>query len=83
MTALNHSGVIASALHGTSSIVRAGGRVSVSQITWALIRARVRMANSSDTHFVFVPRSLEVHRLVRQGLYDGGLRYALVSFVEE
>jgi hypothetical protein len=27
--------------------------------------------------------SLEVHRLVRQGLYDGGLRYALLSFVKD
>jgi tocopherol O-methyltransferase len=51
-------------------------------LTIALAEAEKRDGVLSAWERARLEESLEVHRLVRQGLYDGGLRYALVSFVE-
>ena len=52
-------------------------------LTIALAEAEMREDVLSSWERARLRESLEVHRLVRQGLYDGGLRYALVSFVED
>jgi SAM-dependent methyltransferase len=52
-------------------------------LTIALAEAEKREEALSSWERARLEESLEVHRLVRQGLYDGGLRYALVSFVED
>lgn len=52
-------------------------------LTIALGEAEKREEVLSPWEFARLEESFEVHRLVRQGLYDGGLRYALVSFVED
>ncbi len=50
-------------------------------LTIALAQAEQREEILNPWELARLEESLEVHRLVRQGLYDGGLRYALVSFV--
>jgi SAM-dependent methyltransferase len=52
-------------------------------LTIALEEAEKREEVLSPWELARIEESFEVHRLVRQGLYDGGLRYALVSFVED
>ncbi len=52
-------------------------------LTIALAEAEKREEVLSSWERARLEDSLEVHRLVRQGLYNGGLRYALVSFVED
>jgi SAM-dependent methyltransferase len=51
------------------------------KLTIALAEAEKREEVLSSWERARLEESLEVHRIVRQGLYDGGLRYALVSFV--
>jgi len=52
-------------------------------LTMALAEQEKREDSLSSWERARLAESLEVHRLVRKGLYEGGLRYALVSFVEE
>jgi tocopherol O-methyltransferase len=51
------------------------------KLTIALAEAEKREEVLSSWERARLEESLEVHCIVRQGLYDGGLRYALVSFV--
>ncbi|HSD09614.1 MAG TPA: methyltransferase domain-containing protein, partial [Candidatus Binatia bacterium] len=52
-------------------------------LTIALAEAEKREEVLNSWERARLEESFEVHRLVRQGLYDGGLRYALLSFVED
>jgi SAM-dependent methyltransferase len=52
-------------------------------LTIALYEAEQREGRLSSWDRARFQESLEVHELMRQGLYDGGLRYALVSFVKD
>jgi tocopherol O-methyltransferase len=52
-------------------------------LTIALAEAEMREEVLTLSERARLERSLQVHGLVRQGLYDGGLRYALVSFVKD
>jgi tocopherol O-methyltransferase len=51
-------------------------------LTIALAQAEMREEVLTSSERERLRESLQVHSLVRQGLYDGGLRYALVSFVK-
>jgi tocopherol O-methyltransferase len=51
-------------------------------LTIALYEAEKREGMLSPWEQARFPEALEVHALMRRGLYDGGLRYALVSFVK-
>jgi tocopherol O-methyltransferase len=51
-------------------------------LTTSLYEAEKRAAMLSPWEQARFPEALEVHALMRRGLYDGGLRYALVSFVK-
>ncbi len=52
-------------------------------LTIALYEAEKREGVLSPWDRARFQEALEVHALMRQGLYDGGLRYALVSFVRD
>jgi SAM-dependent methyltransferase len=52
-------------------------------LTLALAEAEMREEVLTSSERARLKESLQVHSLVRQGLYDGGLRYALVSFVKD
>jgi tocopherol O-methyltransferase len=52
-------------------------------LTIALAQAERRDGILNSGEHARLEESLDVHRLVRQGLYDGGLRYALLSFVKD
>jgi SAM-dependent methyltransferase len=52
-------------------------------LTMALAEAEMREEAPTSSERARLKESLQVHSLVRQGLYDGGLRYALVSFVKD
>jgi SAM-dependent methyltransferase len=52
-------------------------------LTIALAQAEKREEVLNSWEYARLEESLDVHRLVRQGLYDGGLRYALLSFVKD
>ncbi len=51
-------------------------------LTIALAEAEMREEQLTPSERARLKESLQIHSLVRQGLYDGGLRYALVSFVK-
>lgn len=51
-------------------------------LTIALAEAEMREEVLTSSERARLEQSLRVHSLVRQGLYDGGLRYGLVSFVK-
>ena len=51
-------------------------------LTTSLYEAEKRAGMLSPWEQARFPEALEVHALMRRGLYDGGLRYALVSFVK-
>ena len=51
-------------------------------LTMALYQAEKREGRLSAWEEARLPEALKVHALMRRGLYDGGLRYALVSFVK-
>jgi tocopherol O-methyltransferase len=52
-------------------------------LTIALAESEMREEVLTSSERARLKESLQVHSLVRQGLYDGGLRYALVSFVKD
>jgi tocopherol O-methyltransferase len=52
-------------------------------LTIALATAEMREEALTSSERVRLEESLQVHSLVRQGLYNGGLRYALVSFIKD
>jgi tocopherol O-methyltransferase len=52
-------------------------------LTIALAQAEMREEVLTSSERARLQESLQVHSLVRQGLYDGGLRYALLSFVKD
>lgn len=52
-------------------------------LTIALAQAEKRDEVLNSWEYARLEESLNVHRLVRRGLYDGGLRYALLSFVKD
>jgi tocopherol O-methyltransferase len=52
-------------------------------ITTALVQAEVCQKEWNDAEARKVGKSLYAHTLLRQGLVNGGLRYALMSFVKE
>jgi len=52
-------------------------------LTIALYEAEKRKGMLSPWDRARFQEALEVHALMRRGLYDGGLRYALVSFVKD
>jgi len=52
-------------------------------LTIALYEAEKREGILSPWERTRFEEALEVHALMRRGLYDGGLRYALVSFVKD
>jgi tocopherol O-methyltransferase len=52
-------------------------------LTIALYEAEKREGLLSPWDIARLHEAREVHTLMRRGLYDGGLRYALVSFVKE
>jgi tocopherol O-methyltransferase len=49
-------------------------------LTLALMQAEAREQGLSPSEVVKLEASLRVHAMVRQGLAEGGLRYALLSF---
>jgi tocopherol O-methyltransferase len=51
-------------------------------MTLALIQAEAREKKLSPVEAATVDEALQVHALVRQGLADGGYRYALLSFAK-
>jgi tocopherol O-methyltransferase len=52
-------------------------------LTIALAQAEMREEPLTVAERARLEESLRVHSIVRQGLYNGGLRYALVSFVKD
>jgi SAM-dependent methyltransferase len=52
-------------------------------LTIALAKAEMREEGLAPNERARLEESLRVHGLMRRGLYDGGLRYALVSFVKD
>jgi tocopherol O-methyltransferase len=52
-------------------------------LTIVLTIAEMREEALTPSERVRLEESLEVHSLVRQGLYDRGLRYALASFIKD
>jgi tocopherol O-methyltransferase len=53
------------------------------QLTVALAEAERRDGVLNPRERARLEESLRVHKLVRKGLYNGGLRYALVSFIKD
>ncbi len=52
-------------------------------LTIALAEAEMRDGVLTSSERERLQESLQVHSLVREGLYDGGLRYALLSFAKD
>jgi hypothetical protein len=72
------------------SLLRPGGRVFITHRTvhfWtttqALIKAEAQEKKLRDTETLRYERSHRIHAMVRQGLNDGGLVYALMSFSKQ